>query len=61
MKAGDLCPLWKKGHLRPTDTEFKLACNNSECNWVETDDIFYVKKRLRTISKKQSILSKIYA
>jgi hypothetical protein len=30
MKAGDLCPGCKKGHLKATD---------GECNWVETDAV----------------------
>jgi hypothetical protein len=37
MKAGDLCPVCKKGHLNPADEEYRLVCDNDKRNWVETN------------------------
>jgi hypothetical protein len=37
MKAGDLCPLCKRGHLKPTDEKYRLVCDNEQCSWVERD------------------------
>jgi hypothetical protein len=47
MKADDLCPLCKKGHLKPIDEEYKLVRDNEECNWVETDAMAGLKAHVR--------------